>query len=256
MTGSYPVSLAKNRLVRVLVRVNSTLKATVIARRCFFAKHRLFAWKLSHVSWRHSSIRFMPTWWGFVAVLHDEKPVWGSLGLFRRQNRIENRTRKRGLILREADHNIGKWSFKRGWVLYCWTFVRDLFRMFRSNNLTSGMDREHWTVPLGRQWPRTELYSWHGTYLRRFEWIIRGEVNIKEEHPSLVDWTWRAIDGGAPFVQIVAFGTSTEKQTQQINKTEQRSWKSTGGCSMEWLNQSTNEGINKWMNERARNEWT
>ena len=31
-------------------------------------------WKISHISWGHSFIQIVPTWRGFVAVLHDEKP--------------------------------------------------------------------------------------------------------------------------------------------------------------------------------------
>ena len=46
----------------------------------FFAKHRV-DWKERYhiiISWEHSSIQFMLTWWGFGAMLHDGKPVRGT----------------------------------------------------------------------------------------------------------------------------------------------------------------------------------
>ena len=48
-------------------------------------------WKLSHISWGHSSFQFTLSWRGFVAVLHDEILVRCRLGQVLYAHQIRNR---------------------------------------------------------------------------------------------------------------------------------------------------------------------
>jgi len=43
--------------------------------------------------------------------------------------------------------------------------------------------------------------------LRRFEWVVSGEVNSEKEDPSLVGWLWGSHDSGLPVEQVISYWT-------------------------------------------------